>query len=70
MKNLYKRRCRLLGQFHSHRDLLAPNIFLLRSPYTETKFIGIRMGKRYKQESVENLMKGDPCIVKLAPNSE
>ena len=70
MKNLYKRRCRLLGQFHSHRVILAPNIFLLRSPYTETKFISIRMGKRYKQESVENLMEGGPCNVEPAPNSE
>ena len=48
--------------------ILAPKTSLPKSPYTETKLIGIRMAYRYEPESVETKMAGGPCMGGPAPN--
>mgnify|MGYP004002683895 CR=1 FL=1 len=48
--------------------ILAPKTSLPKSPYTETKLIGIRMAYRYEPESVETKMAGGPYMGEPAPN--
>ena len=36
--------CKLFGQFHGHRVIMAPKTFLARSLYTDTKCMGIVSG--------------------------